>query len=72
MADKGKTDQSAEFICIAKEIGVDDEGSNADALLGKLAHAPPDPKPARKPNPRPVCILTESGFPTAGKSDSMR
>jgi hypothetical protein len=21
---------------------------------------------------RPVCILTESGFPTAGKSDSMR
>ena len=48
MENKNKPDQSAEFIRIAKEIGADEERSNADALLGKLAHTPPDPKPKPK------------------------
>ncbi|WP_189510454.1 MULTISPECIES: hypothetical protein [unclassified Mesorhizobium] len=46
-----QADQSAEFIRVAKEIGADNEKSAADALMGKLAKTPPDPKhkPAVKP-----------------------
>ena len=58
MENKGKPDQSAEFIRIAKEIGADEDRSNADALLGKLARTPPDPKSkpkgARKRKPKPA------------------
>ncbi|WP_129468809.1 MULTISPECIES: hypothetical protein [Mesorhizobium] len=48
---KAKTmqaDQSAEFIRVAREHGADGERSNADTLMGKLAHMPPDPKPKPK------------------------
>jgi len=33
----------------AQEIEADEDKSAADALLGKLAHMPPDPKPKPKP-----------------------
>ncbi len=41
--------QSAAFIETAREIGADEQRSNADTLLGKLARTPPAPKPAKKP-----------------------
>lgn len=49
MDDKGKSDQSAEFIRIAKEIGADRSPSAADQLMSRLARTPPDPNPAKKP-----------------------
>ncbi|TPL48306.1 hypothetical protein [Mesorhizobium sp. B2-4-6] len=41
--------QSRAFIEKAREIEADEKKSDADALMGKLAHMPPDPKPKPKP-----------------------
>jgi hypothetical protein len=43
-----QTEQSKRFIEDARAFGADEKRSNADALLGKLAHTPPDPKPKPK------------------------
>lgn len=41
--------QGDKFKKAAREIGADEENASAaDALMGRLAHTPPDPKP--KPN----------------------
>ena len=53
-----QADQSAEFIRVAREIGADEDKSAADALLGKLAHMPPDPK---KPKPKTTKRLAKQG-----------
>jgi len=47
---KHNEDQSRLFIEAAREVGADEKRSAADALMGKLAHIPPDPKP--KPRPK--------------------
>lgn len=41
-------EQSRLFIEKAREIGADEEGSNADALLGKMAKTPPHPRKRQK------------------------
>ncbi|TIW10438.1 MAG: hypothetical protein E5V66_18150 [Mesorhizobium sp.] len=43
-----QADQSAEFIRVAREYGADEEKSAADALMGKLAKTPPDPKQRKR------------------------
>jgi hypothetical protein len=53
-----KPDQSAEFIRTAKEIGADEERSEADVLMGRLAHTPPDPKTGKG---KPVASKARSG-----------
>jgi hypothetical protein len=44
--------QSRAFIEKAREIGADEEKSAADALMGRLAKTPPDPK--HKPTAKPT------------------
>jgi len=51
-APKSKRDapeQSKLFIEKAREIGADEEKSAADALIGKLAKLPPEPRIKSKP-----------------------
>lgn len=52
MPSKPKPDdgaQSKRFIETAREVEADDESSAADALLGRLAKQPPEPrKPSQK------------------------
>jgi hypothetical protein len=43
-------EQSKLFIEKAREIGTDEEKSAADALLGRLAKMPPEPR--TKPQPK--------------------
>jgi len=38
------SEQSKEFLRVAKEIGADDKKSAADTLMRRLAHTPPNPK----------------------------
>lgn len=40
--------QHARFVDAAREAGADVDTSAADALMGKLAKTPPEPKPAKK------------------------
>jgi hypothetical protein len=42
-------EQSKLFIEKAREIGADEEKSAADALIGKLAKLPPEPRIKLKP-----------------------
>ena len=46
---KPNNDQGRSFIETAREVGTDEEHSNADVLMARLARTPPDPKPAKKP-----------------------
>jgi hypothetical protein len=41
-------EQSCRFIEKARQLEADEDRSNADALMGKLARTPPDPKPKPK------------------------
>lgn len=40
-------EQHERFVATAREIGADEQSSNADALLGRLAKMPPNPKLAK-------------------------
>jgi hypothetical protein len=42
-------EQSKRFIEKAREIGADEEKSEADALMGRLAKLPPEPRIKPKP-----------------------
>lgn len=44
---KDKLSQSDRFIQTAREIGADENSSAADALMGRLARTPPQPKSKR-------------------------
>ncbi|TPJ53220.1 hypothetical protein [Mesorhizobium sp. B2-7-1] len=56
---KPKADQYQAFIDAAREHGADDNKSAADALMGKLAHMPPDPK---KPKPKGKTKKAKAGL----------
>lgn len=48
--------QSKSFIEKAREIGADEDNSNAEALIGWLTHKPPQPRlkaKKRRTKPRP-------------------
>jgi len=42
------TEQSKLFLKKAREIGADEERSEADELIGQLAKKPPDPRAKKK------------------------